>query len=206
MNQLSDKTQQENNNLFVTNKTVYQTLEDRDNVDAIEQHGPYLCDNSNAWLGVGYYFWDTFILNAHWWGKEGAKYANGYIICKAECNFNTSDCFDLVGEPEHIQQFIQTIQLMKKQGLCKDDTTVARVINYLKNDLKLFKFKAIRAYGVNSKANTSNYNHRLFFNPLKPQYLDLYPAIQICFFQNNSMNLTNYIVVYPVEYADGYAT
>ena len=58
---------------------IYQTLEDRQNYEDVEEHGPYFCyaryANGNPksgvkepWLGEGYYFWDTRIADARWWG------------------------------------------------------------------------------------------------------------------------------------------
>ncbi len=188
----------------MANKNVFQTLEDRGNPDEIEKHGPYVCKRESAWLGVGYYFWDTFINNAHWWGIEGACYRNGYVICKAECDFNIKDCFDLVGETDHIQMFHDTVDLMKKKGLLTSKTTVSRVINYLMDDLKIFNYNAIRAYGVHSKSKNSRYNSIIYFNPSRVQYLDVLPAIQFCFFKNDVMALCNYKIVYPSEYIDGY--
>ena len=49
---------------------IYQTLEDRQNYEEVEQHGPYFCSvtypngilkkgSKQPWLGSGYYFWDT---------------------------------------------------------------------------------------------------------------------------------------------------
>ncbi|RPH29985.1 MAG: hypothetical protein EHM93_16450 [Bacteroidales bacterium] len=189
----------------MANKAVYQTLEDRNNPDEIEEHGPYPCRRENAWLGNGFYFWDTFINNAHWWGKEGACYNKGYIICKAECDYNTVQCFDLVGETDHIQQFNQSINLMKEKGLLTNKTAVARVINHIKEELKIFKYSAVRVYGINSKAKNSDFNQILYFNPLKPQYLDISPAIQICFYYSNSLSLRNYRIIFPEEYIEGYA-
>lgn len=54
---------------------IYQTLEDRQNYDDVEEHGPYFCCARDAngipkngvkepWLGEGYYFWDTRIADA----------------------------------------------------------------------------------------------------------------------------------------------
>ncbi len=61
-------------------KIVYQTLEDRfTDLDKLEREGPYICSWENSWLGDGYYFWEAFIENAHWWGREIRKYANGYM-------------------------------------------------------------------------------------------------------------------------------
>jgi hypothetical protein len=189
----------------VANKTLYQTLEDRGNPDEIESEGPFPCNRKSAWLGNGYYFWDTFISNAHWWGMEGAKYANGYIICKAESDFNAIECFDLVGVTEHILEFSRVIELMKKEGIYKKDTTVARVIFYWKDTLKIFKFKSIRAYGLKCKYPGSRFNSFILFNSNKPQYLDFSPAYQICFFERKDMRLASFKIVFPLEYMDGYA-
>jgi hypothetical protein len=49
-------------------KEVFQTLENRGtNQTHLEQGGPYICHWENSWLGDGFYFWDTFLENAHWW-------------------------------------------------------------------------------------------------------------------------------------------
>ena len=41
--------------------TGYHTVEDRDNPDEIEADGPFKCTRGDAWLGPGYYFWDSKI-------------------------------------------------------------------------------------------------------------------------------------------------
>lgn len=187
-------------------KNVFQTLEDRGtDLDELEVKGPYPCRWENSWLGDGCYFWDTFIENAHWWGGEIRCYTNGYIICKAICDFNDSECCDLVGNTEHIEMFYNTIELMKSQGLANNKTRVKRIIEYLKNDVKKFNFQAIRVYGIRSKDYKSRFSYTQIFEKNRPQYLDLKPAIQICFYSKKSLNLRNYSIVYPDEYIDGYA-
>src|SRR6476660_5845570 len=60
--------------------TVYHTQESR--TAPLKQ--AQLCNRSNAWLGVGYYFWidDEF---AHYWGRDTKKGKSGrYDIYKAE--------------------------------------------------------------------------------------------------------------------------
>jgi len=188
----------------VTKKVVYQTLEDRENPDYIESDGPFPCKRLNAWLGEGFYFWDTFIENAHWWGSEGANYNDGYVICKSECDFTDEKCFDLVGNTEHILEFAKAIKLMKEKGLYNDQTTVARIIYHLKDVLKMFNYEASRVYGVKSKLLNSKFSACINFLPSKPQYLDILPAIQICFYKKKSLNLRNYKIVFPDEYIDGY--
>ncbi len=103
---------------MATKKEVYQTLENRGtNLNKLVSEGPYLCNWENSWLGDGYYFWDTFIENAHWWGQEIRKYPNGYIICKAICDYSDESCFDLAGNTEHLKMLKDTYDFMKKEGL-----------------------------------------------------------------------------------------
>lgn len=186
-------------------KVVYQTLEDRDNPDQIEREGPFKCENRNAWLGFGYYFWESFLENAHWWGKECNNYKNGYVICKASYDFNEKLCFNLIDNPEHIQNFKNTIELMKEKGLFSNRTTVSRVISYLKDTLKIFPFDATRVFGIHSKNKTSEYSFVLPFKPSGNQYLDLTPAIQVCFYSKQGLNLRNYHIIFPDKYIEDFA-
>lgn len=183
-------------------KTIYQTLDDRENPDQIEQEGPFLCTRNNAWLGDGYYFWDTFIDNAHWWGKVSLN--DNYVICEANFDFHTDTCFDLVGKTEHMVDFERSINLMKSKKLLNRKTTVARVLSYMKDTLKLFSYNAIRVYGVHSKSKDLKPNYRLKFDLGKPQYLDYKPAIQICIYSFDNLNFGNYCIVYPDDYVSGY--
>lgn len=189
----------------MTIKSVYQTLEDRDtDLTALEENGPYPCNWSNSWLGDGYYFWDTFIENAHWWGEEIRDYQNGYIICQAECDFNDEDCFDLVGSTDHLLNIHNTFELMKKEGLANNQTTVKRIISHLKDIVKTFHYSAIRAYGIRSKNYHSKFSFTQVFEHNRPGYLDYKPPIQICFFEKGSLNLREFRVVYPEEYSTEY--
>jgi hypothetical protein len=187
-------------------KTVYQTLEDRDNPDHVCNHGPFSCNRNNAWLGNGYYFWDSFIANAHWWGVEGARFPNGYYICKALYDFDEEKCFNLIDNPLHFQLFNDTKKLMMEKGLyVSNQTTVARIIHHIKDILKLFNYEAIRVYGINSKSFNSPYTNRTIFDKNhNTKYLDSLPAIQICFYSKKSLNLRDYTIIYPPEYSDDY--
>lgn len=182
-------------------KVIYQTLENRGNPEEIEQNGPFKCHWENTWLGIGYYFWDTFIENAHWWGNNRG-YKNGYVICKANCSYDVSNCFDLVGNTEHILKFRDSFLLMKKQGLINKDTTVARVLQFIRQDIKIFIFEAIRINGIHSKEKFDKYSLVVHFEKGKIQYFDSLPAIQICIFKKNGLNLKNYHIVYPEDYIE----
>jgi hypothetical protein len=189
----------------VARKIVYQTLEDRGNPDVVERDGPFLCDRKNALLGNGFYFWDGFIKNAHWWG-DTCKYLNGYMICEAVYDFDEVNCFDLVNNEKHLTLLANAIDAMKDKGLYNNNTTVARIIQFVKEELKIFNYTATRVYGVNSKADNSMFSARAIFDVRRPyQYLDLSPAIQICFYKRTSLNLRNYTIIYPAEYNEDYA-
>lgn len=185
-------------------KIVYQTLENRGNPEIIQKDGPFSCHWENTWLGDGYYFWDTFIDNAHWWGEEIRKYSNGYIICKAICDFNDEKCCDLVGNTEHLLMFQDSYEFLKSKGLVDEKTKVKRLMEYLKTDIKVFTFDAIRVYGIRSKNYISRFSFNLNFEDRNQCYMDFKPAIQICFYTKNSLNLRNYRIVFPDEYIEGY--
>lgn len=182
-------------------KTLYQTLKDKGNPDYIEDNAPFICNWGNAWLGDGYYFWDTFIENAHWWGK--VRHGDSYIICRAECDFSSDDCFDLVGDTNHMQDFAESVKFLTSKNIANANTTVARIITFLRK-VPDFSFQAIRVYGIKSisdhKEEYEKYKHRLIFEVSKPQYLDYKPAIQLCLFNKKSLNLRNIKIEFPDEY------
>lgn len=190
----------------MTTRKAYQTLEDRGNPEEIESKGPFLCNRPKAWLGEGYYFWDSFINNAHWWGKKGACYVRGYIICESSYELNEK-CFDLHDNPQHMSYFENVIRLMTKQRLYqKDKTTVARIIEFVKQNTSFSEaYEAIRVNGTNSVALKSHFSSKIPFKSGKNyQYLDISPAIQICFFNKSSLNRKDFKIVYPPEYSEEY--
>lgn len=186
---------------------AYQTLEDRD-FHLVEENGPFPCTHAKAWLGSGYYFWDSAIQLAHWWGREGAGYYSGYIICKSQYNLDENRCFNLIDNFEHIDQFRQTHEYLISQRMAvANQTTVARIIEFLRNTTT-FKFEATRAYGVNSIGPRSEYSSRVVFkandSPFTAQYLDALPAIQICFYSKTALDRAGFEIVYPEEYIENY--
>lgn len=182
---------------------IYQTLEDKGNPDQIEAEGPYLCTRPDAWLGQGYYFWESHLDNAHWWGESCYPQA-GYIICKSSYEKDSTLCLDLIDNPEHLTMFKDTIALMEKEKLCiPDKTKIARIIEYLKS-IRVFKFTATRASGINSRNKTSKYTRHIRFNSEHCAYIDLCPQIQICFYSKTTLTLSEFKIICPEEYIDGY--
>lgn len=176
-------------------KNLYQTVEDRTNPNYIKENAPFPCNKENAWLGNGYYFWDTFIENAHWWGKVG--YKSNYVICRYECTFEKLNCFDLVGNTEQMLDFSNCIDFLKDKNLIDHKTTVARILEYLK-EISEFNYDSIRVYGIASKSKKEDF--RLKFNLSNPAYLAYKPTIQICLYHKDTIKLSKGIIEYPDEY------
>lgn len=185
------------------NTKIYQTLKDKENPDEVENNGPYPCNWKNAWLGDGYYFWDTFIENAHWWGKSHC--GNCYMICEAIVDLDETNCFDLVGNTNHLIEFEDSVDYMKEKGLLKEDTTVSRVLKFMQNKNVFANYKAIRAYGINSKSKDTKPNYRMIFQPYREyQYLPYKPEIQLCILKFNGLNFREFKIVYPDIYNPEY--
>ncbi len=179
--------------------TIYQTINDTQSPDKIEQNGPILCENKNAWLGRGYYFWESFIQNAHWWGSVHNN--NSYIICQS-CYEKDETCFDLIDNPTHLQLLQDIIEEMKRQGLFKPQTTVARVIEYLRK-INIFDYCSTRAYAIGCKSERSPYFNTIRFQNGNLAYLDLNPPYQICFYTKKALK-SEYKIIYPEIYLEGY--
>ena len=129
------------------NVIVYQTLDDRDNPDEVEKHGPYECRGGTSWLGYGYYFWDTHIQLGYWWGDT--VYDGEYVICKAVIELNENNCFDIHGNGEYRMEFEHTFDELKKVEKDVNEITVARVISFLRK-MQKWSYSAIRVLGMNS--------------------------------------------------------
>ena len=94
---------------------LYQTVDDKRNTKYVLENAPFKCTRHDAWLGEGYYFWDTFINCAHWWGKN--SYGDKYMVCKTTCQYNENEILDLVGNTKQIEQVRKyTTLLQAKKG------------------------------------------------------------------------------------------
>lgn len=191
----------------MTKLTVHQTLADWNNPDYVEENGPFKSTNSAAWLGVGYYFWDTHIELAHWWGDVG--YHGNYMVCRAKATLDES-CWDLHGIGEHRIEFKLICDEIVKSGVStKEKLLVPQVIEFLKKRGK-FLYSAIRALGMNSIWDKSPLTdeHLLFrmkFVEKSSVHLDIHPPVQLCLVDKKSLSLQKYKVVYPNEYSEFYA-
>lgn len=180
---------------------LYQTVEDRNNPNDIERDAPYPCNANNAWLGTGYYFWDTLIVNAHWWGRSHYHYTN-YVIVEFNCDsINNGRCYDLYGNLEHRDEFNKYIDLLKEQLLFSNEDTVSKAINFMKDKTDFLKrYEAIRVYGHHSKRR----QQFVLFEKNKDYGWEREPAVQICLFRKNSLNLSKGKIVFPAKYCNDY--
>lgn len=182
---------------------LYQTVEDRDNPEHIELNAPFICDRTDAWLGEGYYFWDTLIDNAHWWGKTVYK-QKGHVVLKFLCDSINERCFDLHGNLEHLKYFNEIADFFKNEEVVDNSTTVSMIIEFLKENASLDdKYDGIRVYGHNSKSRHKTIKMLFRQGRNSNQYIELAPPVQLCLFRKNSFNLQPGVIVYPSHYVSG---
>ncbi|MEZ0607673.1 hypothetical protein ACAW74_04105 [Fibrella sp. WM1] len=168
--------------------TGYQTLEDQENADYIEQYGPFVCKRPDAWLGDGYYFWDSNIDWAHDWGDYYSQ--NGYVICSSQIRLDET-VFDLFGNVKHQQLFERAYIALRERT--RSEVTVPQVINAMKM-LKAFPFHAIRAFDEPRTVSTIRYNHK------RPEQLIIGQRVQICLVNKNNLLSQTFRIVFPEKY------
>lgn len=179
-------------------RTIYQTLEDRANPDEIIFNGPFSCTHGKSWLGKGYYFWENYIENAHWWGEM--VHSNNYIICSATIKYDNANCLDLVDNREHIQDFRDAYE---KCIINKSDALVPEVIAFMEHALKRigkkFPYAAIRIVGQNSRGG-KDYKVSFDRRAKSKSYFEFIPPLQICIKDMGVLNFNAYKVVHPKSY------
>lgn len=175
-------------------------MEDRNNVDYVEAYGPFPGDIRDRWLGKGYYFWDTFISSAHYWGK--VSYGNkNYIIAKSDVSLSPEQVLNLQ-EPADLLKFTSWRDIYAKT-FPKSLVTIEKVLTHAEKIMgSSFPYIAIRAQ-FHDSINNRNYQDRI--SPNGRAYLDLKPPIQICIKDRSIIGKDNFKVIYPVNYSDNSA-
>ena len=178
---------------------LYQTLEDCDNVDYVEANGPFPGDKRDRWLGKGYYYWDTFINSAHFWGR--VSYLNegkNYIIAQSEVVLPPDQVLNLM-EPSDIMKF-STWRDEYAKTFPKSKVTIEKVLTHIENIMGSdFPYIAIKAE-FRDCINLRDYQDRIF--PNGKAYLDLKPPIQICIKDKKVIGRDNFKVIFPECYVD----
>lgn len=182
---------------------LYQTLEDRDNVDYVEANGPFPGDVRDRWLGKGYYYWDTFIDAAHYWGYVSYKIkGKGYIIAKSEVSIPADKLLNLL-EPEQLAMFTNWRDCYAKT-FPETEVTVEKVLTPAEKIMgSAFPYIAIKAEFRESFIN-KGYQDRIYprVNSNGKAYLDLKPPVQICIKDKSIIGSDNFKVIYPLKYAE----
>lgn len=167
----------------------YHTLQNRDNVDEIENSGPIKCTTKAAWLGHGYYFWDYNIHWAHNFGRS--RYGSSYMIFEAEIALN-QETYDLYGNVRHKMEFKELWEELKENGYFEvgEEITVPKLIEYLKRYIG-FSYTSIRA------ADTPDRESVISFGGKRGEYLILNERVQICLITKKNLSLQSFRVIYP---------
>ncbi len=179
---------------------LYQTLEDKSNVDYVEENGPFICKRRDAWLGIGYYYWDTFVDNAHLWGRKIYNSDNkDYMICLSKVEFSNENVYDL--DNPNILLEIKILEKKLSEIYPNKNITVAVALEQLKQSRE-FTYKAIRARAVNDMNDSKQ---KIPFKIGYKAYLDTCPHIQVCILDKTFVGNDNFKVIFPTEYSEGYA-
>lgn len=180
---------------------VFQTLEDKDNIDEVELDGPFFCHKKGAWLGFGCYLWDTRMEWAIDWGNFAyTKYNMDFIIGRTWVDISR-DCFDLFGNVKHQSDFQEIIKVMIESKKIKHDEEfiVANVIEFMKK-MNLFAFKSIRAADMR---NVKKYYFRVDkITGTTREYMVINQRVQICVINKKDVISHPFRVIYPEKYKE----
>ena len=171
---------------------IFQTLENRNNLDEVTKHGPYFCsfkdDNDvlkkgakEPWLGEGYYFWDTNESDAIWWGN--VSYNSRYYVFKSKYDQHSELLFDILGNLDQFNELLAIAETIKEE---RNLTTISfpTVIHYLRTKTTFDKkYKAIRVFPAGNKLS-SNITFPCSKNN-KPLEVAKLQKVQICFYDKS---------------------
>lgn len=181
---------------------IFQTLEDRGNKTEIESHGPYFCslqdDNGNLkkgvkepWLGEGFYFWDSFIEDAKWWGDViYVKNGLGYVIGQTTYDQHSPYLYDTVADLDKMKELEDCAVKIKTERQISY-VSFPLLLKYLK-EKGVFPYRAIRVYPVHSdKVSPAP----IAYFPGEKFVFSRVRRVQICFF-DNSLFLSPFKIVF----------
>lgn len=186
--------------------TGYHTVEDRNNPEVILMEGPFRCEREDAWLGHGYYFWDTNILWAHDWGvqncnKRKSPWKGGYVICQADIENSPEVLFDLVGNVQHQMEFEEMIKLLEAdESYQQQRPLVAEVILFMA-ERGFFPYKCIRAADNPPKIVEIDFRPpRNQAHPSDRPHMRIGQRVQICLLEISDLTLQDFSIVFPEKY------
>ena len=188
--------------------TIYQTIELREGQsdEEIVSEGPFICTADDAWLGEGYYFWDTDKSLAHAWGTSRKKFKEKYVITQAKIT-PQGNWFDLQGNVAHRLMFSKIIEYLIEKNphySIHNPPPLKAVLEAIDSQTSLRKkYQGIRLMHVQSFKSEKDVTILPNAIPVKedgPWKIVLNKDhIQICLFQKDSLGLADYKVVYRTK-------
>ncbi|MDE6270156.1 MAG: hypothetical protein K2M12_04790 [Muribaculaceae bacterium] len=171
-------------------------------MDFVEANGPFPGTVRERWLGPGYYYWDTFINSAHFWGRYSyKKYNKGYIIAKSEVALPPDKVLNLLDSADLLKFHLWREEF--KRTFPDTSVTVEKVLTHSRKTAgKNFPYIAIKALFIDS-INVEEYQDRI--SPNGKAYLDMQPPIQVCILEKSVVGPDNFKVIYPINYSDSAA-
>lgn len=185
-------------------REIYQTLQYRNNNKEVLENGPGHCSRDDAWLYHGYYFWEESLKPAHYWGRKWCN--ENYIICNAQCEINEDNCLDLVGNIKHDEYFTAALSKLKELGELTQQSTVQHVIHWLQKNSQ-FPFHASRAetsdsFDMSEYLTEDDFNEKVIYDTrLSRTKLKLNKAIQLCIYNLDKVNFSNFAIVFDTTKA-----
>ena len=178
------------NNIFTT--IGHHTFENRGGQDN-NKHAPYKCNDINAFLGKGYYFWEDNLAFAKHWG--GIWYNNKnrkkYFVGEFTITCGLASFFDLVGNRNHQKIIRETAKLLAKRRAGLSAWPIGKIIEFLKaaskdpDDIFFEKFNYLVIRAADDTALKTSEQHK--FADSKLNSADLNPCYIICVLVKNEI-------------------
>ena len=98
-------------------------------------YSPIVCERKNAWLGLGYYFWNEEVDAIHW-GNTSKRATGYYEIYKA--NIECNNVLDTVFNEKHYSFWVKQIEkaasfIIKRTGVT---ATISEINQYFNDKAK----------------------------------------------------------------------
>ena len=175
---------------------AYQTMKYIGSCDDCFDLAPILSNSQVLqWvLKEGYYFWPKSLDNAHFWGKS--HYQGRYIVVDYNLELNEDDIFDLVGDPEHLDDFKEILKAyISITEKTQKDVFVYQVIEHMIFKYpQFFTFLAIKVENLPGFKSSTN---KIKFSNVDSMFLN--KRIQICLLKKAENKIIKNEIIYKTE-------
>lgn len=183
----------------------HHTCKNQGNLDILERkklplaYSEYkLENNSNPFLGSGYYFWDYNMEQAKEWGK--IHYQDRYYIFEAQIPYNDAIMLDLVGNRQHIAWLLGMMKEFEYENLDVGGWEIGKFIEHLKQmSMENEEFRDMFPYQIVRAIDHSfnPYLSKFYFESGKSdRYINLNPRIIVCVINATHQTIKNFKLVF----------